>query len=90
MVNIARYMRNKGYEFNNEHPNNEAIMRDIRAMAGDDIAMDLSEIVNMRSDYRANVQQRTQKRAKSTAQKHHTGRKVVKSARPQQRQNQQK
>lgn len=90
MVNIARYMRNKGYEFNNEHPNNEAIMRDIRAMAGDDIAMDLSEIVNMRSDYRANVQQRTQKRAKTTAQKHHTGRKVVKSARPQQRQNQQK
>ena len=90
MVNIARYMRAKGYEFNNEHPNNEAIIRDIRAMAGEDVQMDLSAIVHMRSEYRPSGQQRNQRRNKTQAQKHHNGRKTVKSARPQQRHNQHK
>ena len=85
MVNIARYMRTKGYEFNNEHPNNEAIIRDIRTMAGDDVQMDLSAIVHMRSEYRTSAQQRNTKRVKTQTQKHHNGRKVAKGARPQQR-----
>jgi hypothetical protein len=89
MVNIARYMRTKGYEFNNEHPNNEAIIRDIRAMAGDEVQMDLSAIVHMRSEYRPSAQQRNQRR-KTQVQKHHSGRKAAKSARPQQRHNQHK
>lgn len=86
MVNIARFMRNKGYEFNNEHPNNEAIVRDIRLLAGEDHEMDLSAITTMRSDRRVSGQQRVQKRNKQ----HHNGRKSVKSARPQQRHNQHK
>ena len=90
MVNIARYMRTKGYEFNNEHPNNEAIVRDIRVMAGEDIAMDMSAITHMRSEYRPSGGQRMMKRGKPQAQKHHNGRKVVKGARPQQRHNQHK
>ena len=90
MINIARYMRTKGYEFNNEHPNNEAILRDIRVMAGDELTMDLSAVTQMRSEYRANGQQRMQKRGKTQTQKHNNGRKVVKSARPQQRNNQHK
>ena len=89
MVNIARYMRTKGFEFNNEHPNNEAIIRDIRAMAGDEVQMDLSAIVHMRSEYRPSAQQRNQRR-KTQVQKHHSGRKAAKSARPQQRHNQHK
>jgi hypothetical protein len=89
IVNIARYMRTKGYEFNNEHPNNEAIIRDIRAMAGDEVQMDLSAIVHMRSEYRPSAQQRNQRR-KTQVQKHHSGRKAAKSARPQQRHNQHK
>ena len=89
MVNIARYMRTKGYEFNNEHPNNEAIIRDIRAMAGDEVQMDLSAIVHMRSEYRPSAQQRNQRR-KTQVQKHHSGRNAAKSARPQQRHNQHK
>lgn len=88
MVNIARYMRAKGYEYNNEHPNNETIVRDIRTMAGDEVAMDLSAVVTMRSDYRTNTPQRMQKRTKQQVQKHHNGRKMAKSARPQQRHNQ--
>lgn len=83
-------MRNKGYEFNNEHPNNETIVRDIRLMVGDDHDMDLSAITQMRSEHRANSQQRVQKRGKQQVQKHNNGRKSVKGARPQQRHNQHK
>lgn len=52
LANIARYMRTKSYEFNNEHPNNDSIIRDIRIMAGEELNMDLSEIASMRSEYR--------------------------------------
>ena len=51
MANVARYMRSKSYEYNNEHPNNEAIIRDIKLMAGGEIEVDLSEISTMRSEY---------------------------------------
>ncbi len=90
MVNIARFMRNKGYEYNNEHPNNEAIVRDMHLLAGEDHEMDLSVITNMRSEHRANGQQRTQKRNKQQVQKHLNGHKSVKGVRTQQRQNQHK
>lgn len=81
MVNLARYMRTKSYEFNNEHPNNESIVRDIRIMAGGDTEMDLSTIANMRSEYRSNVQQRNTKRGKQQAQNRaNNGRKNVKSS----------
>lgn len=81
MVNLARYMRTKSYEFNNEHPNNESIVRDIRIMAGGDTEMDLSTIANMRSEYRSNAQQRNTKRGKQQAQNRtNNGRKNAKSS----------
>lgn len=81
MVNLARYMRTKSYEFNNEHPNNESIVRDIRIMAGGDTEMDLSTIANMRSEYRSNAQQRNTKRGKQQAQNRtNSGRKNAKSS----------
>lgn len=81
MVNLARYMRTKSYEFNNEHPNNESIVRDIRIMAGGDTEMDLSTIANMRSEYRSNAQQRNIKRGKQQAQNRtNNGRKNAKSS----------
>lgn len=81
MVNLARYMRTKSYEFNNEHPNNESIVRDIRIMAGGDTEMDLSTIANMRSEYRSNAQQRNTKRGKQQAQNRtNSGRKSAKSS----------
>ena len=58
LINIARYMRVKSYEFNNDHPNNEVIIRDIRAMAGNDMQIDMSAISALRCDYRHGTQQR--------------------------------
>ena len=84
MVNLARYMRAKSYEYNNDHPNNETIVRDVRAMAGDDCQLDMSVITHLRSDYRT-PQQRTQKRGKQQPQKHNNGRKVAKGGKQQQR-----
>ena len=52
MMDIGRYMRSKSYEFNNEHPNNDSILRDMQLMAGSEFNMDLSEIASMRSEYR--------------------------------------
>lgn len=51
VTNVARFMRGKGVEFNEEHPNNESIVRDIRRMAGGDIAIDEAAIANIRGEY---------------------------------------
>lgn len=85
VVNLARYMRTKSFEYNGEHPNNESIVRDIRIMAGDEFDMDMSAITHMRSEYRANATQRNMKRGKQQMQKHNNGRKMVKGAKAQQR-----
>lgn len=90
MVNIARYMRTKSYEYNNDHPKNEAIVRDMRIMAGEELDIDMSAITNMRSDYRTNTPQRNQKRGKQQAQKHNNRNKVAKGGRMQQRHHQSK
>ena len=37
---IARYMRTKSYEYNEEHPNNETIIKDIKRMGDDRVAVD--------------------------------------------------
>ncbi len=51
--NIARYMRTKSYEYNEEHPNNDAIIRDMRRMAGGYIAIDETAIASLRSEYKS-------------------------------------
>lgn len=61
ILNIARYMRAKSYEFNNEHPNNESIVRDVRIMSEGAISMDASALQTMRHDYHRRPQQRNQK-----------------------------
>lgn len=83
MINLARYMRTKSYEYNNDHPNNETIVRDIRAMVGEECDMDMSAITQMRSDHRT-TQPRMQKRGKQQPQKHNNGRKVAKGGKIQQ------
>jgi hypothetical protein len=50
--NLARFMRTKSYEYNEEHPNNEAIIRDIKRMAGGQIAIDEAAVGNLRSEYK--------------------------------------
>ena len=50
--NIARYMRTKSYEYNQEHPNNEIIIKDIRRMSGNAIVLDEVELNNLKSEYK--------------------------------------
>ena len=52
ILNVARYLRAKSYEYNNEHPNNDSIARDIRLMSASDVELNLSDVTNMRSVYR--------------------------------------
>ena len=75
IVNIARYLRAKSYEYNNEHPNNESIARDIRLMSGSDVELNLTDVANMRSDYRPH--QSNMRGAKSKKQ-HQSSRKQQK------------
>lgn len=58
---IARYMRNKSYEYNQEHPNNEIIIKDIRNMSNCDIEIDETAINNIRNDYKQHSSTRQQK-----------------------------
>lgn len=50
--NIARYMRAKSYEYNQEHPNNETIIKDIKRMSEGAIQIDEVALNNLRSDYK--------------------------------------
>ncbi|MBO7307807.1 MAG: DUF4290 domain-containing protein [Alistipes sp.] len=79
VMNVARYLRAKSYEFNNEHPNNDSIARDIRLMTASDIDFDLSDVSAMRSEYRQH-QPATRNSAKSKKPQHNQGRKPQKAA----------
>ena len=52
--NLARYMRTKSYEYNQEHPNNEVIIKDIKRMALGTIEVDEEAISSLKSDYKQN------------------------------------
>ena len=59
--NLARYMRTKSYEYNQEHPNNEIILKDIRRMAKAEVQIDEEAINNLRNDYKQHLLSRPQK-----------------------------
>lgn len=59
--NLARYMRTKSYEYNQEHPNNEVIIKDIKRMSGGGITIDEVALNNLRSDYKQHLPARPQK-----------------------------
>ena len=61
--NLARYMRTKSYEYNQEHPNNEVIVKDIKRMSGGAIQIDEVALNNLRSDYKQPFSARLQKGA---------------------------
>lgn len=58
---VAHFMRSKSYEFNNEHPNNGSIVRDVRIMSEGGISLDPALLQSMRHDYHRRPQQRNQK-----------------------------
>lgn len=80
--NLARYMRTKSYEYNQEHPNNEVIVKDIKRMSGGAIEIDEVALNNLRSDYKQPFlarpqkgaqQQRTHQQQKNRNQQHPRG-----------------
>ncbi len=50
--NLARYMRTKSYEYNQEHPNNEVIIKDIKRLGGDALVLDEAALGSLRSEYK--------------------------------------
>lgn len=66
---LARYMRSKSFEFNQEHPNNEIIIKDIKYLSDNGIEIDESALNNLRSDYKNHLSARPQKSPQRTQQK---------------------
>ena len=58
---LARYMRSKSFEYNQEHPNNEVIIKDIKQMSENGIELNEAALNNLRSDYKQHLSARTQK-----------------------------
>jgi hypothetical protein len=52
LENIARYMRTKSYEYNQEHPINEVIINDIKRMSRGGLAIDEEALGNLKSEYK--------------------------------------
>ena len=67
--NIARYMRTKSFEYNQEHPNNEIIIKDIKQMSEGTIELDEVALNNLRSEYKQHFSQRAAKTQQRPAQK---------------------
>lgn len=66
---LARYMRSKSFEYNQEHPNNEVIIKDIKFLSEDGIELNEEAINNLRSDYKQHLAARPQKGAQRPQQK---------------------
>ncbi len=64
VANVVRYMRTKSTEFNNEYPNNDSILRDMRLMSGENIDIDMESLSAVRSDYHQASAVRNVKRGK--------------------------
>lgn len=58
---LARYMRSKSFEYNQEHPNNEVIIKDIKTMSEGGIELDEVALNNLRSDYKQHHSARPQR-----------------------------
>ena len=82
-LSVARFMRSKSYEFNNEHPKNDSIIRDMRLMAGGHIEVDLADLLTMRSEYYKQPQRNH--KHKGTQHKNNNGRKPQRNMKTQQR-----
>lgn len=72
--NLARYMRAKSYEYNQEHPNNEVIIKDIKQMSAGAVRIDEAALNNLRSDYKQHFSARPQKGGQQRQQRQQRGR----------------
>ncbi|MBO5893736.1 MAG: DUF4290 domain-containing protein [Alistipes sp.] len=76
---IARYMRTKSFEYNQDHPNNEVIIKDIKTMSGGDIEVNEDAINNLRNDYKVHLSSRNQKGSARPTQKGGTNKTTAKA-----------
>lgn len=76
---LARYMRSKSFEYNQEHPNNEVIIKDIKIMSEGGIKLDEVALNNLRSDYKQHFSTRPQKSTNRNGQKNNQKNAVQKS-----------
>jgi hypothetical protein len=74
LENIARYMRTKSYEYNQEHPNNEIIISDIKRMSRGGIAIDEAALGSLKSEYRSANPQLHQKKGHNGGKNQKNGR----------------
>ncbi len=77
---VAVFLRAKSFEFNQEHPNNEEIIKDIKLMSNGAIQIDENAINNIQSDYKQHVTahsikspQRTNARSQHKNRNQHNG-----------------
>ncbi|MFI3332948.1 MAG: DUF4290 domain-containing protein [Rikenellaceae bacterium] len=59
--NIAVFMRAKSFEYNQEHPNNEQIIKDLKVMSNGAIKINEDAINNIQSDYKQHLASHPQK-----------------------------
>jgi hypothetical protein len=83
---LVRYMRLKSFEYNQEHPNNEVIIKDIKLLSKGGIELDEEAINNLRSDYKQHLSAHPQRNKGKQAQTKGKGR----TAQQQQQKNRQK
>jgi hypothetical protein len=74
LENIARYMRTKSYEYNQEHPNNEIIIGDIKRMSRGGITLDEEALGSLKSEYRSSSPQMHQKKGHNGGKNQKNGR----------------
>lgn len=55
---VVRYMRAKSYEYNQEHPNNETIAKDLSVMSDGAITLSEEALNQLRSDYKQHLSAR--------------------------------
>ena len=77
--NIARYMRTKSYEYNQEHPNNDLIANDIRRMSRGTVEVGDELLGNIKNDYKP---QHFPNRQKKNGQQNNRNVKSAKSNKP--------
>ncbi|MFR9531806.1 MAG: DUF4290 domain-containing protein [Rikenellaceae bacterium] len=53
--NLVVYMRSKSFEYNQEHPNNDIIIKDIKKMSDGVIQINEDSINNIQSDYKQHL-----------------------------------
>ena len=69
LVNIAKYMRNKSHEYNQEYPSNEVIVNDIKQMSRNTVEVEDDILDNSKSDFRPQTGVPRAKNLKNTKNK---------------------